>query len=354
MTVQSTVPVRIGVVANPVSARDVRRILSHASGLTLGERTNMLLRLIHTLAACGVDEIYMMPEREGLRSLLERQLQRDSRLAYPQPRLIWLDMAVRGNIEDSFTATRILRQIGVKALMVLGGDGTHRAVAKHCGPIPVVGISSGTNNAFPPLREITVTALATGLFASGRIDDAIALSPNKRLRARRLQADGALLGEDWALVDIGILNEQILGAKAIGDTDTLRTIVVTRAAPTAVGLSAVAAMLQPLSPQQAGGLVVELQAATGPHAPGRARILQAALAPGLIARLHVLSWQPLAAGQPYRLHGQSGLLSLDGEREMGFHPHEHIEITLEENAFYTLDVPACLQHAATARLLLAP
>ncbi len=355
MKVENPTPLRLGVVANPVSARDVRRILSNAAGLTLGERANMLLRLIHTLAACGIDEVYLMPEREGLRPLLERQLQSGSlRHPDPLPRLIWLDMPVRGNIEDTYTATRLLCQLGVRALLVLGGDGTHRAVVKHCGDTPVVGISSGTNNAFPPLREITVTALAAGLFAQGRIAPAEALRPNKVLRVRRLAADGRLLQQDLALVDIGILNEQILGAKAIGDTDTLRTIIATRAYPDAVGLSAVAAMLQPWPQECSGGVVVELQPAFGPHAAGRARRLRAALAPGLMAQLAVLSWQPLAAGAVYRLPPQAGLLSLDGERELSFRADEHIEIVIEENAFYTLDVPACLQQAAERHLLLAP
>lgn len=354
MSTRCNPPVRIGVVANPVSARDVRRILSNAAGLTLGERANMLVRLIHTLAACGVGEVYLMPEREGLRPLLERQIQRSHRRhhPYPLPRLIWLDMMVRGNIEDTFTATRMMCDLDVRVLMVLGGDGTHRAVAKYCGNTPIAAISSGTNNAFPPMREITVTALAAGLYAEGRIEAETALSPNKVLRARRYQADGGLLQEDLALVDIGILNEQILGAKAIGDTETLRTILVTQASPTAVGLSAVAAMLQPVSPQQPDGLVVELRVGVGPCEPGRACHVQAALAPGLIARIPVLSWRVLTSKQPYVLGGQSGLLSLDGEREMSFHPHERIEITLEKQAFYTLDVPSCLSHAARTGLML--
>lgn len=63
--------VRVGIIANPVSARDIRRIISHASGLPLGERVNMLIRILSALAACGVDEVLLMPEMEGLRMLPE-------------------------------------------------------------------------------------------------------------------------------------------------------------------------------------------------------------------------------------------------------------------------------------------
>lgn len=346
-------PVCLGIIANPVSARDVRRVLSHAAGLTLGERANMLLRLVHTVAACGIDQLWLMPEREGLRALLERQLQR-AHPPHPLPRLHWLDMPISGNAADTAQAARLLHEREVKAILVFGGDGTHRIVAKHCGHTPIVAISSGTNNAFPPLREITVTALAAALFAQGRIPPAVALRANKALRVCRQDADGTVSREDLALVDIGILNEQILGAKAIADTDTLRTIVVTQASPEAVGLSAVPAMLQPLARHDAGGLVVELQPALGARAaavPAPQHVL-AALAPGLLAELAVLAWYPLTADTPYRLHGQAGLLALDGERELSFDAGQHISIALQENAFFTLDVPACLDYAARRHLLL--
>ena len=53
-------PVRVGMIANPVSARDVRRVLSDAAGLTLGERVAMLLRVLRVLASMGVDEVLLM------------------------------------------------------------------------------------------------------------------------------------------------------------------------------------------------------------------------------------------------------------------------------------------------------
>ena len=35
--------------------------------------------------------------------------------------------------------------------------------------LPIAGVSTGTNNAFPEMREPTITGLAAGLFATGRI-----------------------------------------------------------------------------------------------------------------------------------------------------------------------------------------
>lgn len=357
MSVPAAAPIRVGVVANPVSARDVRRISSHAAGLTLAERANMLVRLLHVLGAFEVPEVLMMPEREGLRALLMRQLdwlgQREP--SVPLPRLHWLNMPVMGTIEDSGEATRRMVAEGVKAIVVLGGDGTHRVVARDIGQTPMVAVSSGTNNAFPPMREITVTALAAGLFAQGRLPAARVLQSNKLLHVRKLDQAGRCLAEDVALVDVGIFNEQILGARAISDVSSLRTVVVTQASPEAVGLSGVAAMLAPLARTEPGALVVELKPEIGPHAETDTGIwqLRAALAPGLIERLQVLSWQRVHGAEVYRLHGQAGLISLDGEREMSFQAGDEVVISLEEDAFRTLDVPTCLRIAAEAQVLLA-
>ncbi|RXL61777.1 ATP-NAD kinase, partial [Citrobacter sp. AAK_AS5] len=59
--------------------------------------------------------------------------------------------------------------------------GTHRAVAMRCGDVPITTLSTGTNNAFPDLREATTAGFATGLLASGRVSRAEATLANKRI-----------------------------------------------------------------------------------------------------------------------------------------------------------------------------
>lgn len=350
-------PVRVGMIANPVSARDVRRVLSDAAGLTLGERVAMLLRVLRVLASMGVDEVLLMPEREGLRALLDRQLLRESSQVYRRlPTLRWLDMTVSGSVVDTLAAASLMRDQGVRALMVMGGDGTHRAVASVCRDVPIVGISTGTNNAFPPMREVTVTAMATALYVRGRIPEAVAVRNEKRLDVRCIDTQGARVREDIALIDVGVLNERILGAKAIGDAGSLHTILVTQASPEAVGLSGVAAMLQPVGRHEPGGLMVRLGTGDETLREGQMHrapwTLHAALAPGLITAIPVRSWRWLPAGEIWEISGQDGLLSLDGEREMAFRSHERVEICLHDQGLKTLDVPACLHYAAREHLLL--
>lgn len=346
-------PVRIGIIANPLSARDVRRVMTHAAGLTLGERANMLMRMLAALAACRIAEVWLMPEREGLRGLLEKQLiSLATQLVHPLPQLRWLDMAVKGTAEDTHTAAALMQQHGIAAILVLGGDGTHRAVVKHCRQVPIAAVSTGTNNAFPPLREVTVTALATGMFAAGLVPRAIALQPRKFLQVTRQDASGALLQSDLALVDVGIFNEQILGMKAIGAIGTLRSLIVTQALPESVGLSAIAAMCQPLGTEEPAGLVVELRPETGPSVDTGVvpRMLAAALAPGLIVPCPVLSHTRLTRARPYVVEKQSGLVALDGEREISFQAGERLAVTLRQDAFLSIDVPACMQHISKHQL----
>ena len=66
----------VGIIANPVSARDIRRIIAHAGSLQITDRANIVLRILSGLAAAGVDEVVMMPENAGIRMHLSRAMMR--------------------------------------------------------------------------------------------------------------------------------------------------------------------------------------------------------------------------------------------------------------------------------------
>ena len=86
------------------------------------------------------------------------------------------------SVRDTLEAVARMVERGVSVIVVLGGDGTHRAVAAKCGTIPLATLSTGTNNVFPDLREATVTGLAAGLVALGRVPSEVALRRNKLIR----------------------------------------------------------------------------------------------------------------------------------------------------------------------------
>jgi hypothetical protein len=68
--------VTIDVIANPVSAPGIRRVVTFAGNPTTGELNNIILRTLDGAHATGVGRVLRMPHREGIRALLERTLRR--------------------------------------------------------------------------------------------------------------------------------------------------------------------------------------------------------------------------------------------------------------------------------------
>jgi predicted polyphosphate/ATP-dependent NAD kinase len=65
----------IGIIANPASARDIRRVVS-ATGLQIADRANIVLRVLAALASCGIEYVLMMPETGGLRGHVVLDIER--------------------------------------------------------------------------------------------------------------------------------------------------------------------------------------------------------------------------------------------------------------------------------------
>src|SRR5262249_22491678 len=156
----------------------------------------------------------------------------------------------------------------------LGGDGTNRAVAKGCGTTPLLPISTGTNNVFPTLVEGTIAGLAAGAVASSRLDTRETVRCSKILE---VLVDG--VHRDLALVDAAVSREPFTGARAIWDPSLLDEILLTRAEPNAIGLSAIGGQLDPVSPEEPAGLLLRIGAGT--------TCVRASLAPGLVQTISV-------------------------------------------------------------------
>jgi predicted polyphosphate/ATP-dependent NAD kinase len=341
----------IGIIANPVSARDIRRIVANAGNLQIADRVNILLRVLGAAAACGVRRALVMPDRGGIRTLLERHLRRGQE---PEvlPEIEFLDMEPSSTVADTFEATRRLVREGVSAIVVLGGDGTHRAVVRALvdagSRVPLAGLSTGTNNAFPEMREPTITGMAVGLFAAGRIPAAEALVPNKLVEVQIVdEAHGER--RDIAIVDAVVGRDRVVGARAIWKTETLDAAYLAFADPHCIGLSAIGGLLQPVGRRESGGLAVRM-AHDGRHALLE---LDAPIAPGLVRPVPIASWQRMVADEPLVVDTSAGTVALDGERELAFDAGALVRMTLRENAFLTVDAARCMTVAAEQGLLRA-
>lgn len=316
----------VGIIANPEAGHDIRRVVSHASTFTNQEKVYIIRRVLMGLAAAGVEQVAYLPEPVGLVPFALEGLKHG-------PRVEPLAMPVFGRPADSTEAARRLAALGAACIITLGGDGTNRAVARGCGDVPLVPISTGTNNVFPSLVEGTIAGLAAGVVASGRLDGLAAIRRRKRLE---ILVDGE--PRDIALVDAAVSREPFTGARAIWDPATLEELVLTQAQPAAIGLSAIGGQLDPLDPDDAEGLHVRI-------GPGGGTVT-AALAPGLLCAIPIAEHRRLRAGEGIRFSGRRGTLALDGEREVEFYPRHTIEVRLSHDGPRVVDIPAALRAAA--------
>ncbi|WP_119270046.1 ATP-NAD kinase family protein [Taklimakanibacter deserti] len=332
----------VGIIANPVSARDIRRVIANATALQITDRANIVLRVLACLKAAGVGQVVMMPENGGIRHHVHRGLERSRNLGEHEfPDLAYLDMAITGTVDDTIRAADLMRQKKIDAIVVLGGDGTHRAVVSRSGDVPIAGISTGTNNAFPEHREPTITGLAVGLAVTGKVPPAIAFSPNKKLSVR-INDNAA----EIALVDVALVTERVVGARALWRTETFRELFVTFADPECIGMSAIAGLLEPVKRSEPQGLHVLLAP------PDEAELkLSVPIAPGYMREIGIVSWQRLKPGKAYGPQIQAGTIALDGERELSFSEHDRVSVALEENAFRTVNVAAVMNYAACHGLM---
>ena len=335
-------PVTVGIIANPVSARDIRRVIANASNLQTSERVNIVLRLLSTLRSLGVDRVLMMPDKAGMRALLSRQLAREQSLSARYPAVEFLNFEPASSVNDSLLAAAMMREEKVKAVIVLGGDGTHRAVAKACGAIPIAGLSTGTNNAFPEMREPTITAMAVALFATGRLSVEEALQSNKWIEVDINEGERG----DIAIVDAVVAHDRVIGSRALWKTESLASIYLSYADPEAIGLSAIGGLLHPVSRQCDHGLAIDLAAST----TSAKLMLEAPIAPGMIRKLPISRWEQLYPDQPVTVSIQAGVIALDGERELPFDANDRVRMILRNHAFFTVNVSACMKLAAEKAL----
>jgi predicted polyphosphate/ATP-dependent NAD kinase len=288
----------VGLIVNPAAGRDIRRLVGAASIMPHHEKAAILRRVLRGLEAAGVDRVRYLPDGVGIVATAADV--RGLRL-----RLESLPIRPRGFAGDSIEAARLLAADGVGAIVTLGGDGTNRAVATGCGRVPLVAISTGTNNVFPSMVEGTIAGLAAGLVASG------AVSPDEVAPAAKWVEVRADEVSDVALVDVAACRDAFRGAAAIWDPARVRAVVLSRAEPWAVGLSSIGGRLRPLAADEPGGLYVGL----GDAAAGDPTV-RAVLAPGLTADVPVREWRLLALGEEVVLPGEAGIVALDGEREL--------------------------------------
>ena len=164
----------VGIIANPAAGKDIRRLVAQGRFVPNQEKVNILKRILAGLDAVGVERVVMMPDmaRLGNGALDGGKYSLD---------VEFVDMTVFNAERDSVRAASAMSEMGVGSIITLGGDGTNQAVAKGCGDVPLVPVSTGTNNVFPVMAEGTLAGLAAGLVARGLVDSEETIARSKRI-----------------------------------------------------------------------------------------------------------------------------------------------------------------------------
>ncbi len=319
----------VGIIANPASGKDIRRLVAYGSVFDNNEKVNIIRRILRALYDLGIERVLAMPDAFGLIGQAQEQTQTQTRVEF-------LDIPVTNTAKDSTLAARMMADAGVGCIVTLGGDGTNRAVSKGCRHVPLVPVSTGTNNVFPVMVEGTLAGLAAAVVAlrvKGVREAAVHLA--RRLEIMR---DGDLV--DIALVDVVVYDERFIASRAIWDASKIRTVVLSQARMGTIGATAIAGYLPETAAHLQSGVWLEV-------GPGGREVL-APLAPGLLTSFSIRSVRWMAVGDRGTVHGSPAVLALDGEREIPVLGGEHFQIRLSQDGPHVVDIQAAVQAAVQA------
>ena len=150
----------VGIIANPYSGKDIRRLVAHGEVSDNHSKVNTLRRILIGIESVGVDRVLYMPDPYNL----VRNANDGIDLSYE---LRALEMRFEAGGNDSVRAGALMREAGVGCIVTLGGDGTNRMVAKGWSDAPLMPVSTGTNNVFPVMLEGTLAGMAAAIVAGG-------------------------------------------------------------------------------------------------------------------------------------------------------------------------------------------
>ena len=204
----------VGLIVNPNAGKDIRRIVSYGRFISDEEKINIVVRILTGLTSAGVDKVLAMPDTIGLTKAAISKSQSSVAVEL-------LDMPVFGTENDSSLATNIMVEAGVGCIISLGGDGTNRCIAWRSSNVPLVPVSTGTNNVFPVLVEGTTAGLAAGLIATKSVN---LKNTTIQKPVIEVEIDGEIVGV--ALIDAAISKQAYIGARAVWNPESIDEIFV--------------------------------------------------------------------------------------------------------------------------------
>lgn len=324
----------LGIIANPASGKDIRRLVAYATVIDNNEKVNIVKRIVLAAQAVGVKEIYIMPDVFRIGFTVIETLTLEEKL---NCQLKVLEMAVTNTAADTSAAAAIMEAQKMGCVIVLGGDGTSRAAAKELLQTPILPVSTGTNNVYPEMTEGTIVGLA-GAVVEQTEDTFRCCTQDKRIEVYK---DGKMI--DIALVDAVISVDTFTGTRAIWHTDNIRLIVAARANPASIGFSSYIAAFETIACEDDYGMFIR------PDANGIE--VKIPVSAGVIEQVHVQKPEKLKLDETYEYTaGEDCMIALDGEREISLRSGEKVVFKVTRRGPNRVDVHKALDYAQKKRL----
>ena len=109
----------VGLVANPASARDIRRLVADGSAVTTHDKLNIVRRVLAGLGSVGVERVLSMQDGGGISAGLASMVDRPSADTWPE--VAFVDHPVTQTAVDTVSAVTSMVRAGVGAIVVIGG-----------------------------------------------------------------------------------------------------------------------------------------------------------------------------------------------------------------------------------------
>lgn len=306
----------VGIIVNPVAGTDLRRLSSPAGHTSRAAKVGIIERVATAAIEAGARRALVAADAGGLGRHAVAVLGEGGAL---------LDEPVSGSRLDTVTAARRMWKEGCSVVVVIGGDGTCRDAAMGWPALPLIALSTGTNNVFPSAIDPVAAGTAAGLVAAGYVPLAVVSEPAKRLVVHV----GSDVEPYIALVDVAVLGPGSIGARAVLDGERVRAVVAAISTASASGLSSIAGRLAPLDDDDPDAVVVRLG--------GSARCVRVPLVPGSFSTVGVTSVERLPRGGVARFVGPA-VLAFDGERDVVVAAGVEVSITVDDGGPMRIDV----------------
>jgi len=145
-----------------------------------------------------------------------------------------LDFTPAAQPEDTIKAVELMKEMEIGCLIVLGGDGTCRLVAKTDLEIPIIPVSTGTNNSYPQFYEGTTVGIAAAYISKNGMGDKLVT------KDKRIEIFLNNKFTDIALIDAMLTNIPYLGSRYVSIVAEMEELIVCRCSAELIGFSSIA------------------------------------------------------------------------------------------------------------------